>query len=461
MTKLTLQAPPHSIDTEQAVIAAVLMKPEAVVDIDLLPEAFYRREHKLIWKAIRDLTEQRKPADVIAVADYLRSGNELEDAGGIDYLGELLNSNQSAANLPHYAEIVRGKAVQRHLCALGHRLSSIGYGDGDTQGKVNEAQALISEFSESLTVGTSDQPMSLDDCMREAINTLQANWNSDGGLLGLSTGFTDIDKRTHGMRKGDMIVIAGRPSQGKTTIAMNIAENVALSGGFVIVFCLDMPRQALLIRMLSSVAKVDHDQLQTGGLKSDEIDRVSAASSRLKGRTMYIDDSTSLTSAQLLSRARRIAHRMGRKPDLVVVDYLQQLADKGEGDERVTTISRNLKNLGRELECPALILSQLNRGVESRPDKRPMMSDLRSSGSIEQDADIILMMYRDEYYDENSMHKGLAEVICRKYRNGKIGTDIISSANLNQCRFDNSTVRHIEQMQPVKRAGGFKHYAND
>jgi replicative DNA helicase len=456
----TLRIPPHNTDAEQAVIAAVMLKPESIVDIELAPAMFYRREHREIWQAIRELTEQHRPADVIAIADALRSSGRLEDAGGTTYLSLLMESYHSAANIGHYAEIVRGKAVQRHLCSLGHSLASIGYDEGDTLEKVNRAQALISEFSETLVIGASDQPLSVDECMRETINTLQTNWSNGGNLLGLSTGFSDLDKRTHGLRRGDMIVIAGRPSQGKTTLAMNIAENVALSGGFVLAFCLDMPRDALMVRMISSVGRIDHGRLQSGQMSDDEFSRVSSGAARLKGRALYIDDRTSLTSAQILSRARRIAHKIGRKPDLVVVDYLQQLADKGDGTERITLISRNLKNMARELDCPALILSQLNRGVESRNDKRPLMSDLRESGAIEQDADIILMMYRDEYYYPESMYKGLAEVICRKYRNGQIGTDILSSANLNMCRFDNSAIKFINP-QTQQKKGGFSHYADD
>jgi replicative DNA helicase len=453
----TLQKPPHSLDAEQALIGAILIRSDLMLEIDLPAEAFYRHEHKVIWSALRDMSEARKPIDVLALSDVLTESRKLTDAGGIEYLAQISENAHSAANAGHYAEIVRGKSVQRSLCTLGMQLATIGYGEGDTQAKIDEAQGLLSGFSESLRVGDNSEPMHVDDCMRETIAKLQTQWSSAGSMLGLSTGFSDIDARTQGLRKGSYVVIAGRPSQGKTTIAMNIAENVAMAGGFVIVFCLDMPREDLMQRMIASVGRVDHKRLQSGQLQDDEFTRVSSAGAKVRGRALYIDDRTSHTSAQLLARARKIAHRLGRKPDLVVVDYLQLLTDKGEGTERVTNISRNLKNMARELDCVGLILSQLNRGVEGRNDKRPMMSDLRESGAIEQDADLIYMMYRDEYYDENSIHKGLAEAICRKYRNGQIGTDIISSAHLNQCRFENSTITHIERQAPAKRKSGFKY----
>jgi replicative DNA helicase len=455
MNDLAMYTPPHSNDAEQAVIAAVLLKPDLAVDLELLPKVFYKREHQAIWAAVVALTERRQAADVVTVAQELRDTSKLAEAGGVEYLAEMLNSNQSTANAKHYAEIVRGKYLQRNLCNVGRELTQIGYDDGDTDQKLGKAQALIAEFVGGLQVGTKNEPMSVDDCMRETLSELEGNWAKQGGMLGLSTGFVDIDRRTQGLRKGDMIVVAGRPSSGKTTLAMNIAENVALSGGFVVVFSLEMARPSLTTRMLASVGRVDHGRLESGQLEYDDIDgfsRVAAAASKLKGRALWIDDTNSLTSGQLLPRARRIAHKVGRKVDLVVIDYLQLLNDKGESVDRVTQISRTVKNLARELDCPTIVLSQLNRGVEQRNDKRPLMSDLRDSGSIEQDADIIFMMYRDEYYNENSEAKGLAEIICRKYRNGKLGTDILA-ANLHMCRFDNSQIKHISVARAETKKG--------
>jgi replicative DNA helicase len=454
---IELKAPPHSTDAEQAVISAVLGQPACLLDIDLVPDQFYRRENRLIWQAIRELQDAGTPADALTLMDKLAASNQLDEAGGIEYLTSLAGSMMGATNVRHYASIVADKAAERRMIAAAHTIADMGYNpEGRSVAeRVGVAQGLLV----GLESHPADDGASVDDCMRETIAKLQAQWDRPEGMLGLSTGFADLDKRTQGLRRGDMIVIAGRPSQGKTTLAMNIAENVTLAGGFVIVFSLEMPRDALSQRMLASVGKVDHTRLQNGKMEDDEYSRVSSAAARIKGRALHIFDTTNLTSNQLLSRARRIAHKFGRKPDLVVVDYLQLLRDKGEGNARVEEISRNMKALARELDCPALILSQLNRGVEGRSDKRPLMSDLRDSGSIEQDADIIWMMYRDEYYDENTQHKGLAEVICRKYRNGKVGTDILSSAHLDQCRFDNSAVRHIEQAAPAKRASGFKHYA--
>jgi replicative DNA helicase len=456
---IELKTPPHSLDAEQALIGGILLRPESLLDLEIPAEAFYVRQHRLIWTAILTLHDARQPIDAVSLSDALHNTGSLADAGGMDYLASFVENIHSAANVQHYATIVRDKASERRLISAGHSIAEMGYNaDGRTVAdRVTVAQGYLAD----LDAPVGDDAHSVGDCLRETINALQEQWKQPGGILGLRTGFVDLDKRTQGLRDGDMIVIAGRPSQGKTTLAMNIAENVALHDGFVIVFSLEMPRHSLMQRMLASVAKVDFERLQNGSLAHDEIDRVTIAGSKLRDKTLFIDDSTRLTSNHLLSRARRIARRMNRKPNLIVVDYLQLLQDKGEGNARVEVISRNMKSLAREIGCPALILSQLNRGVEARADKRPLMSDLRDSGSIEQDADLILMMYRDEYYDEQSAHKGLAEVICRKYRNGKVGTDILSSSLLSQCRFEDSVVRHIERVQPMKRkAGGFKHYAD-
>ena len=453
----SLKAPPFSLEAEQSVIGAVLLRPDVLLDMALASTEFYRKEHRIIWSAIQSLHESRRAVDVLTVSEELTECGKFGEAGGLEYLAEIASNIQSAANVKHYVDIVRGRAIERKMISVGHALADTGYHQGSTLEKVSKAQAIISEFNLGLHDGDDSEPVHFDQCMKETVAKLNAQWHRPEGMLGLSTGFTDVDQRTGGLRNGDMIIIAGRPSQGKTTFAMNIAENAMLAGKFVIVFSLEMPRDALAQRMLASIGKVDHTRLQAGKFADDgEFSRFNLAATKVKNRNLYIDDRTGLTSAQLLPKARRIAHKLNRKVDLVVVDYMQLLRDKGDNQVHVVSeISRNMKNLAREMDCPALVLSQLNRGVEGRADKRPLMSDLRDSGSIEQDADIIFMTYRDEYYDEKSPHKGLMELICRKYRNGKVGTDILSSANLDQCRFENSTVKSIlAQMPPLKRARG-------
>lgn len=454
MTISELKQPPNSHEAEQALIGAVMLRPEVLAEISLTPAEFYRREHRVLWEAILALTEARKPIDLLSISDWLSDANRMADAGGLDYLSDIFANIHSAANAVHYAELIANKATRRRLISIAYAIADKGYNEPELQEAIDFAQREISD----VRVADSREPLSIDHHMKHAIAALQQRLDSKGALLGLSTGFADLDFRTQGLRPGHLVVIAGRPGMGKTTLACNIAEHAVTQGKFVITFSLEMSAGELTDKMACSLGRIDYQRMQDGKLNEDEWDKFHSVACRIKGRPYYIDDDGSLTSQVLISRARRIAQRIGRKPDLIVVDYLQLLRDKGEGVDRVTGISRNLKMAARELHCPLIALSQLSRKVEERADRRPVPSDLRDSGSIEQDADLIWMLYRDEEYNPNTQHPGLAEVICAKWRFGKKGTDILNSSTLGFCRFESSTVRHIERALPQKRrAGGFNY----
>lgn len=448
-----LRVPPHSIEAEQSVIGGLMLdssRLDTVREI-VTVENFYRREHRVIFEVMLRLADARKAGDVLTVTDALADAGNLEDAGGLDYLGALVTNIHSAANIVTYARIVKERAVYRRMISVGHSLADLGFnGEGDLAERLAKAQEVFAALDE--TSGDDSEPEQIDGALRDSIRAFEHRFEHKGQMFGLPTGFPDLDGLLMGLVDGDLIVVAGRPSMGKTTMACNIAENVALKGGLVILFSLEMSKRKVMDRMLCSLAKVDAKRYRLGELHDDEIDRVTVAAGKLRGAPYYVDDSSLLTSGQLLSRARRIARKLGQKPALVVVDYMQILRDKGEGHERVTKISANLKQAARELSCPVIALSQLNRQVENRAknDRRPVMSDLRDSGSVEQDADVILMLYRDEVYNEETMHKGVAEAIVRKNRDGELGT-VYLSAPLSRNRFEPLTQGWRPAPEPVAR----------
>lgn len=429
-----LKTPPHSIEAEQSVLAALMSdgsRWDYVSDL-VDTEDFYRKEHRLIFQAMTK--QQGRSIDVVTISETLADLNQLHEAGGIEYLAELASALRGSTNVTAYARIVRERAVLRSLISVAHGIADSGYNPNGRESAeiLTASQSALAELEAGRGEG---EPQQVDSAIKASVNALDYRCDNKGKIHGLETGFKDLDAALLGLVDGDLIIVAGRPSMGKTTLACNFAENVAMSGKPVIVFSLEMSERKLCDRMLCSIGKVDAKKYRSGELPQEDMDRVCSAAVRLRGRPLYIDDSSLLTSAQLLGRARRAARRMGQKPALVVVDYLQILRDKGDGVERVTRISANLKQLARELNCPVVALSQLNRGVESRPDKRPLMSDLRDSGSVEQDADIILMLYRDEVYNENTMYKGIADCLIRKNRDGEIGT-VRLSAPLHRNRFE-------------------------
>jgi replicative DNA helicase len=439
-----LRVPPHSIEAEQSVLGGLLLDNSAWDRAgDLLTETdFYRFEHKLIYKAIGELVAATKPADVITVFEQLQMHGKAEECGGIAYLNALAQSVPSAANLRRYAEIVRERAVLRKLIEASDEIATNAF---NPQGRsvsqvLDEAEARVFQIGEE---GQRSKQgfQSMDGLVVQLIDRVtELAENGAEDVTGIRTGFYDLDKMTAGLQAGDLIVLAARPSMGKTAFALNIAENVAVQEGLpVVVFSMEMGASQLALRMVGSLGRIDQTHLRTGRLSDDEWGRLSEAVDRLKNASVFIDETAALNPAELRARARRQA-RMCGKLGLIVVDYLQLMSGSSGSDENRATelgeISRGLKALAKELQCPVIALSQLNRSVETRNDKRPMMSDLRESGAIEQDADVIMFIYRDDYYNKESKEPGVAEIIIAKQRNGPVG-DLRLTFLKPLTRFDN------------------------
>ncbi|HWH74629.1 MAG TPA: replicative DNA helicase [Methylibium sp.] len=426
-----LRIPPHSIEAEQSVLGGLLIDNGAWDRAgDLLGEGdFYRYEHRLIYEAIGRLINATKPADVITVYEQLQSLGKAEEVGGIAYLNALAQSVPSAANLRRYAEIVRERAVLRKLVAASDEIATNAF---NPQGRsvsqiLDEAETKIMHIGEEGSrTREGFQPM--DRLVVQLIDrvTELAN-NGAEEVTGVRTGFFDLDRMTAGLQPGDLVVLAARPSMGKTAFALNIAEHVAVNEGLpAVVFSMEMGASQLALRMVGSLGRIDQSGLRTGRLRDDEWGRLTEAVDKLGQASIFIDESAALTPGELRARARRQARQCG-KLGLIVVDYLQLMSGSSSNEENRATvlgeISRGLKSLAKELKCPVIALSQLNRSVETRTDKRPMMSDLRESGAIEQDADVIMFIYRDDYYNkETSKEPGVAEIIIAKQRNGPVGT---------------------------------------
>ncbi len=426
-----LRVPPHSNEAEQSVLGGLLLDNLAWDRAaDLLTESdFYRYEHRLIFTAMGALINASKPADVITVFEQLQTHGKADECGGLSYLNALAQSVPSAANIRRYAEIVRERAVLRKLIGAADEIATQAF---NTQGRavsqiLDEAEGRIfkigEEGSRSKTGFQGIDRLVAD--LIDRVNELAENGAED--VTGVRTGFYDLDKYTAGLQKGDLLVLAARPSMGKTAFALNIAEHVAVHEGLpVLVFSMEMGASQLALRMVGSLGRIDQSNLRTGRLQNDEWERLSEAVDRLGRVQLFIDETPALNSSELRARARRMARQFGGTLGLVVVDYLQLMSGNSSSEENRATeigeISRGLKALAKELQCPVIALSQLNRSVESRTDKRPMMSDLRESGAIEQDADVIMFIYRDEYYNKESKEPGVAEIIIGKQRNGPTGT---------------------------------------
>jgi len=426
----SLKLPPHSVEAEQSVLGGLLLENEALDKIAYLIASgdFYRHDHRVIYEHISRLIEHNKPADIVTVAESLESTAELSGVGGISYLGALAQNTPSAANIRRYAEIVRERAVMRSLVEVG---SSIAESAFSPQGKdaaqlLDEAEARIFEIAEGgkrSTQGFIDIKTLLPQVADRIDQLFQRDNASD--VTGIPTGFADLDSMTSGLQPGDLVIVAGRPSMGKTAFSLNIAENVALDSGLpVAVFSMEMGAAQLAMRMIGSVGRLDQHRMRTGRLEDEDWVRLTTALGKLNDAPMFIDESAGLNALEVRARARRL-HRQCGKLGLIVIDYLQLMAATRQGENRATEISeisRALKALAKELDVPVVALSQLNRGLEQRPNKRPVMSDLRESGAIEQDADVILFIYRDQVYNPDSPDKGTAEIIIGKQRNGPIGT---------------------------------------
>jgi replicative DNA helicase len=427
----SLKLPPHSIEAEQSVIGGLLLENEALDKIaDILSAAdFYQHDHKTIFEHIAKLIERNRPADIVTVAESLESTAELSQVGGIAYLGALAQNTPTAANIRRYAEIVRERHVMRKLVTVGSGIAESAYAPNgrDAQQLLDEAESKIFQIAEGgqrSGQGFQDIKVLLPQ-VAERIDMLFSRDNPSD-VTGLPTGFSDLDSMTSGFQGGDLIIVAGRPSMGKTAFSINIAENVALDTGLpVAIFSMEMASTQLAMRMIGSVGRLDQHRMRTGKLEDEDWEKLTTALGKLNEAPIFIDEGAALSSFDVRARARRL-HRQTGKLGLIVVDYLQLMAAPAgrQGENRATEISeisRSLKALAKELDCPVVALSQLNRSVEQRPDKRPVMSDLRESGAIEQDADLILFIYRDEVYNPDSTDKGTAEIIIAKQRNGPIG----------------------------------------
>lgn len=426
-----LRVPPHSIEAEQSVLGGLLLDNGAWDRAgDLLQETdFYRFEHKAIYGVIGSLINANKPADVITVFEQLQSLGKADECGGLVYLNALAQSVPSAANLRRYAEIVRERAILRKLIEASDEIATNAF---NPQGRavsqiLDEAEGKIFKIGEEGS-RTKQGFQSMDHLVMQLIDRVtELAENGAEEVTGVRTGFYDMDRMTAGLQPGDLIVLAARPSMGKTAFALNIAEHVAVNEGLpAVVFSMEMGASQLALRMVGSLGRIDQQHLRTGALRDDEWGRLTEAVDKLSKASVFIDETPALNPAELRARARRQARQCG-KLGLIVIDYLQLMSGTASSNEEnratvIGEISRGLKALAKELQCPVIALSQLNRSVETRTDKRPMMSDLRESGAIEQDADVIMFIYRDEYYNKDSKEPGVAEIIIGKQRNGPVGT---------------------------------------
>ncbi|MGE5624794.1 MAG: replicative DNA helicase [Bacillota bacterium] len=436
-----MRTPPHSVEAEQAVLGGLMLDNaawERVAD-RIQEDDFYRQDHKLIFKAMTELANQDQPFDAVTLAEWLQGQNRLEQAGGLAYLATLARDTPTAANVRAYADIVRERAVLRQLIRVGGELADAAYRpEGrSTAELVDFAERSVFEIAErGNRMGRNYVP--INELMAKAVDRLDTLVHADSHVTGVATGLNRFDDMTAGLQPGDLVIIAGRPSMGKTSFAMNIAENAAIGNQVpTAIFSMEMSGEQLAMRLISSLGRIDQQKVRTGKLDDIDWKRVSSAISIMSKAPMYIDDTGALTPTELRARARRLKrdHNLG----LMVVDYLQLMQVPGTRENRATEISeicRSLKGLARELKVPVIALSQLNRSVEQRDDKRPIMSDLRESGSIEQDADVIVFIYRDEVYNKDSEDKGVAEIIIGKQRNGPTGT--VRATFLGQfTRFEN------------------------
>ncbi|OGO85387.1 MAG: replicative DNA helicase [Chromatiales bacterium RIFOXYA1_FULL_46_5] len=439
-----VKMPPHSIEAEQSVLGGLMLDNDALdkVSEKVVEHDFYLRSHRFIFSAMSRVAEANQPIDLITVSETLERSQQLADVGGFAYLGEIAKNTPSAANILAYADIVRERAVVRDMISVAHDIADAGY---DPQGR-NSAELL--DFAETKVFKIAEQrananegPEPINSILSKTIDKIDELFRnpSAGGLTGVSTGYMDLDKMTNGMQPSDLIIVAARPSMGKTTFAMNLCEHAAMTSDKpVLIFSLEMPSEQIMMRMLASIGRIDQTKVRTGQLADEDWARLSSAIELLNNSKMYIDDASGLTPTEVRSRARRVAREHGGL-SMIMVDYLQLMTVPGLSENRtleIAEISRSLKALAKELKVPVVALSQLNRSLEQRADKRPVNSDLRESGSIEQDADLIMFIYRDEVYNDDSPDKGTAEVIIGKQRNGPIGR-IRLTFHGSYSRFDN------------------------
>ncbi len=421
-----LKVPPHSLEAEQSVLGGLMLSNAAFDDVsELVTEVdFYRRDHRLIFRAMIQLVAEDKPFDVVTLGEVLDNSDLLEEASGMAYLAELAKNTPSVANIKAYADIVRERSVLRQMIQVSNEIADSAFSpEGRSSSDIlDEAERKVFAIAEQGT--KQGGPVGIKDILKNTVDKIDELFTSGDAITGVTTGFKDLDEITSGMQTSDLIIVAARPSMGKTTFAMNLVENAAIrTGKPVLVFSMEMPSESLVMRMIASLGRIDQTRVRNGKLEEDDWPRFNSAISMLAEQKLFIDDGASLSPSEVRARARRIARDQG-EIGMIMVDYLQLMQVPGAESRvaEISEISRSLKALAKELECPVVALSQLNRGLEQRPNKRPINSDLRESGAIEQDADVIMFIYRDEVYNEESEDKGIAEIIIGKQRNGPIGT---------------------------------------
>lgn len=437
-----LKVPPHSIEAEQAVLGGLMLDNNAwerVLD-QVSDNDFYRHDHRLIFRAIYRLAERNDPFDVVTLSEQLDKEGQLTQVGGLAYLGELAKNTPSVANIKAYASIIRERATLRQLISISGEIADSAYEPQGRSGNeiLDEAERKIFQIAESRP--KDGGAIGVVDLLKSTVATIDTLFNSTEAITGVSTGFADLDEKTSGLQSSDLIIVAGRPSMGKTTFAMNLVENALMrSDKLILVYSLEMPAESLMMRMLSSLGRIDQTKVRTGKLEDEDWSRLTSAVSMLQERKLFIDDTAGISPSEMRARTRRLAREHG-EVGLIMVDYLQLMQIAGSsGDNRtneISEISRSLKALAKEFSCPVVALSQLNRSLEQRPNKRPVNSDLRESGAIEQDADVIMFVYRDEVYHPETEYKGVAEIIIGKQRNGPIGTVRLAFQG-KYTRFDN------------------------
>ena len=432
---------PQSIDAEEAVLGAILVNPNSLGRVEeyINPESFYKPAHKMIYSTMLELYKKNIPIDIVTVSESLRSNEKLEEAGGREYINDLALNVVTTANVEYYAKIVQEKGIKRELINAGSELISMGYDSEESDTVLDKVQKMIFNIASQKSTG---EMSPIEDLLSESLKQIEDRYNNKEDLIGVTTGFYDLDMLTSGLQKSDLIILAARPSMGKTAFALNLAQNVALKGKkAVAIFSLEMPKIQLAKRMLCSQAEVDMQRINSGHIDTKDFNKIMEAMDKLSDTRIHIDDSPAVSATDIKSKCRKL---MLEEKDLglIVIDYLQLMEGGGNPNDRnqqISAISRSLKGLARELNVPIIALSQLSRGVEQRNDKRPMLSDLRDSGAIEQDADIVMFIYRDEYYNKEEVeNKGKAEIIIAKHRNGPTGTINLLFQN-NITKFKNPT----------------------
>ena len=441
---LSVRTPPHSLEAEQSVLGGLLLDNAAwdrVADL-ISADDFYRHDHRVIFQHISRLMDQSRPADAVTVYESLQTAGKADDAGGLSYLNALAQNTPSAANIRRYGEIVRDRAVLRRLVSVGDEIATTALNPQGKETKtiLDEAESKVFQIAEEGARGRQGF-VEIEPLLTKVVERIQELFEraNPSDITGAPTGFVDVDRLTSGLQPGDLIIVAGRPSMGKTTFALNIGEHIAIEQGMpVAVFSMEMGAPQLALRMLSSVGRIDQQRLRTGRLQDADWPKLTNAIQKMHEAPLFIDETPALNALELRARARRQARACG-KLGLIIVDYLQLMSASSMGENRATEISeisRSLKALAKELQVPVMALSQLSRAVESRTDKRPVMSDLRESGAIEQDADVIMFIYREEQYNPDTTEKGIAEIVIGKQRNGPTGTVRLRFAGENT-RFDN------------------------